>query len=315
MNARNFDAAVAPGGYRWWYVDATSDDGRYGLTVIAFIGSVFSPYYALARRRRPGAADPHAHCAVNVALYGDRRRWTMTERGASALQRDAHSLRIGPSRLHWDGAALTIDLDEIGAPLPMRVRGSVRLHAPSLAQDAFALDAEGRHLWLPIAPCARVEVRLSEPALHWHGDAYADSNAGNRALEEDFTRWHWSRSNLRGGDTAVLYDVQRRDGTPHTLALHFDADGGCRSFAAPAAHELPGTRWGIARATRSEGGTTPQARTLEDTPFYARSLLDTCLLGEPVHGVHESLDLERFRSGWVQMLLPFRMPRRSAWAT
>ena len=60
---------------------------------------------------------------------------------------------------------------------------------------------------------------------------------------------------------------------------------------------------------------TPQARTLEDTPFYARSLLDTCLLGEPVHGVHESLDLERFRSGWVQMLLPFRMPRRSAWAT
>jgi carotenoid 1,2-hydratase len=35
---------VAPGGYAWWYLDALSDDGRHGLVVIAFIGSVFSPY-------------------------------------------------------------------------------------------------------------------------------------------------------------------------------------------------------------------------------------------------------------------------------
>ena len=47
---------VPHGGYAWWYVDALSDDGRHGLTIIAFVGSVFSPYYALraaARRRRP----------------------------------------------------------------------------------------------------------------------------------------------------------------------------------------------------------------------------------------------------------------------
>ena len=49
-----FDAAVPPGGYAWWYVDALSDDGRHGLTIIAFIGSVFSPYYACARRRGDG---------------------------------------------------------------------------------------------------------------------------------------------------------------------------------------------------------------------------------------------------------------------
>ncbi|PZP18398.1 MAG: hydratase, partial [Sphingomonas hengshuiensis] len=29
-----FDVEVAPGGYAWWYVDATSDCGRYGLTII-----------------------------------------------------------------------------------------------------------------------------------------------------------------------------------------------------------------------------------------------------------------------------------------
>ena len=53
-------------------------------------------------------------------------------------------------------------------------------------------------------------------------------------------------------------------------------------------------------------------QTLEDGPFYARSLLDTRLLGEPAMAVHESLSLQRFRAPWVQVLLPFRMPRRAA---
>jgi len=35
------------------------------------------------------------------------------------------------------------------------------------------------------------------------------------------------------------------------------------------------------------------------------------LLGESVTAMHESLSLDRFRARWVQMLLPFRMPR--AW--
>jgi carotenoid 1,2-hydratase len=43
---------------------------------------------------------------------------------------------------------------------------------------------------------------------------------------------------------------------------------------------------------------------------YARALVLTQLLGVPVTAVHESLDLNRFASRWVQTLLPFRMPRR-----
>ena len=41
--APRFDQAVAPGGYLWWYVDAISDDGQHALSIIAFVGSVFSP--------------------------------------------------------------------------------------------------------------------------------------------------------------------------------------------------------------------------------------------------------------------------------
>ena len=61
-----FARPVPPGGYAWWYVDALSDDRQFGLTIIVFVGSVFSPYYAWARRggRR---ADPQDHCAFNIA--------------------------------------------------------------------------------------------------------------------------------------------------------------------------------------------------------------------------------------------------------
>ena len=48
---------------------------------------------------------------------------------------------------------------------------------------------------------------------------------------------------------------------------------------------------------------------LEDTPFYARSLLTTRLLGATVPAMHESLCLDRFAARWVQAILPFRMPR------
>ncbi len=63
-----FDRPVPPSGYAWWYVDALSDDERHGLTLIVMIGSVFSPYYAQARRGGP--TNPEEHSALNVALYG-----------------------------------------------------------------------------------------------------------------------------------------------------------------------------------------------------------------------------------------------------
>ena len=59
-----------------------------------------------------------------MALYGAAgRRWTMTERGRRHMHRSAREFVVGPSRVHWDGQALVIDIDERGAPLPQRVRG------------------------------------------------------------------------------------------------------------------------------------------------------------------------------------------------
>jgi carotenoid 1,2-hydratase len=310
MSGPDFAENVPPGGYAWWYVDGASDDGRRGFTIIAFVGSVFSPYYWWARRQ--GRGDPENHVAINVALYGDTRRWAMTERGRGSLARDAAHFRVGASSLHWSGDVLTIRIDERCAPYPRRLRGEITLRPTALTGASMTLDPAGRHRWRPYAPIGRVSVAFDEPRLDWEGHGYFDSNAGRRMLEDDFASWDWSRMPTKDG-VRVLYDMRRRDGSEECLALHFDETGAMTSFAPPTAKQLPAGRiWRAARGVRSEAGAPPRVlATLEDTPFYARSLVETALEGERISGFHESLMLDRLRMPVVRAMLPFRMPRRA----
>ena len=258
-----FDLAVAPDGYAWWYVDALSDDGTQGLTIIAFLGSVFSPWYALARRRGP--ADPLNHAAVNVSLYGTPRRWALTDRPRGSVTRDATHLAIGPSALEWDGTALTIRVEEVTAPIPSRLRGTVRIIPAAVNRRSFVLDAAGRHRWRPIAPVARAEVVMERPALRWSGAAYFDTNDGDAPLERDFVEWDWCRAPGADG-TAILYEATRRDGTTRALSLRAPPDGDVRDAAPPPRAALPPTRiWRVPRRTRAEAGAARVTRTLEDT--------------------------------------------------
>ena len=247
---------------------------------------------------------------MNVALYSrGANRWAMTERGRTGLVRDAATLAIGPSALHWDGDALTIDLAETCAPVRRRVRGRVCVHPQALVGEAFALDAAGRHRWCPIAPRARVEVTLTKPSLAWSGEGYLDTNAGTEPLEAGFARWDWSRAHRRD-DTAILYDAARRDGSTFGLALRIDAHGKVTHAGPPPLTPLPRTLWRMARATRADAGTLPGVqRTLEYSPFYARATIATRLFGEEALAVHETLSLDRFAQPWVRCMLPFRMPR------
>jgi carotenoid 1,2-hydratase len=306
----DFTETVPSGGYLWWYVDAVSDDGVHGLTMIAFVGSVFSPYYRLALARG-GQVDPENHVAINIALYGPKGGWAMTERGKASLQRSRQHFRVGPSALSWENGGLTITLDELGLPFLKRIRGEVRFTPSALTGRSFQLDDAARHHWRPIAPTARVEARFEAPSLSWSGPGYMDSNIGLEPIVAGFDDWDWSRAPCRDG-TAVLYDMRRRRGGRKVLALMIGRDGSIRDFDPPPVTALPpGRIWRAKRAIGCEAGTTPRViHTLEDTPFYARSLVSTRLLGEDVMAFHESLDCGRLRQPWVPVLLPFRMPRR-----
>ena len=304
-----FDAAVPNDGYLWWYLDALSDDGVHALTVIAFIGSVFSPWYF--RARRAGPADPRNHCCLNVVLYGAPRRWAMTERGRDALAQAPAQLTIGPSAMRWEDGLLTIDVNEVCAPVPRRLAGQITVRTGAIGSTVCILDAAGKHRWWPICPSVHVDVAMTRPGLRWSGRGYLDANDGDEPLEAAFSRWQWSGAGLDDGGAAVLYDLEGSDGTERRIALRYRPDGTVEPFDAPAATAaLPRSGWRIDRSTRCEDGGTPSVeRTLLDAPFYSRSVLRTRLLGQDVVGMHESLDLARFVSTPVQWMLPFRAVR------
>jgi carotenoid 1,2-hydratase len=50
-----------------------------------------------------------------------------------------------------------------------------------------------------------------------------------------------------------------------------------------------------------------------EAPFYSRCIVQTQLNGEIVQGVHEALDLTRFRSPVVKAMVALRVPRRAKW--
>lgn len=234
----------------------------------------------------------------------------MTERSRASLARGARHLAIGPSSVAWHGDRLVIEIDEIGVPVPFRVRGRIQVFPAGLSGFVTALDDGGRHRWGPIAPCARVEVALDQPAARWSGHAYLDSNEGDEPIERPFVEWDWSRAALRDGSTAVIYDVRQKENRDRVLAYRFAPSGEAEPFTPPQRQPLPRTLWRIGRTMRTDPGIPARVtQTLEDTPFYCRSVLASGLLGEEVVSMHETLYIPRLASTAVQLMLPWRMPR------
>ena len=233
----------------------------------------------------------------------------MTERGRASLEQARDRLTIGPSSLEWRNDALVIRINEISAPVPRSIRGEIILHAPAINRREFTLETQGRHIWRPIAPAARVDVNLQSPDLNWRGQAYFDTNAGDEPLEKAFTEWTWSRAHI-GDGAAIFYDATKRREPPLSLALRVDAAGDVQETDPPPVAILPKTKWGLSRRTRAPEAIARVRRDLEDTPFYSRSLVESHWDGAAVDWMHESLSLDRFANPIVRLMLPFRMPRR-----
>jgi carotenoid 1,2-hydratase len=303
-----FNLAVPPNGYAWWYIDGISDDGTKAISIIAFIGSVFSPWY-----RWSGRKDPEDHCCLNVVTYGKGGRWTMTDRGRDALELSETQMKIGPSHLSWDGSALTIHIDERTTPHGGRLRGKVTLTPRAVTNVELPLCDDGAHIWRPFAPVADIQVRLENAGWSWFGHGYFDANFGTRALEEDFDYWTWGRFPTREG-ACCFYDATRCDGSNLAAAIAFDETGKASPVDAPRTARFKSAFWGVRRETRADPDFAPhEVRPMLDAPFYNRAMVRTKINGETVTGVHESLDLSRFRKAWMMPMLAFRVPRRKNW--
>ena len=239
----------------------------------------------------------------------------MTDRGRAALKQSRDTLQVGPSQMHWTGQELVIDINEWGAlPIVSPVRGQIVLTPRALTGMEAVLTPDGRHLWRPFAPMADIEVRLSQGHA-WEGHGYFDANFGVRALEDDFRFWTWGRFPMKDR-TVCFYDAVRRDGSDLALGVEALADGALRAISAPPATQFRRSAWLVKRETRADPGFMPRQRlSLLDAPFYSRALVETKIDGEVSLGMHEALDLTRFRQPLLKPMLAVRVPRRVGWAS
>lgn len=238
----------------------------------------------------------------------------MTDRGRAALRTRYDSFTVGPSSLHWSGDTLTIDIDEMGAlPIVAPVKGRITLTPKAVTNVEMPLTEDGAHIWRPFAPISDIDVDLNGAGWEWSGHGYLDANFGTRALETDFSYWTWGRYPTADG-AVCIYDAQRRDGTVLDAAVRFDAAGGAKIASAPPSTRFKRSLWQVHRETRADAGYMPkQTLNMLDAPFYSRSVVRTQLDGEVVEGVHEALDLNRFRSPFLKPMLAVRVPRRAGW--
>jgi carotenoid 1,2-hydratase len=275
--------AVPPRGYRWWYVDGLSDDGRRGFTAIFMYGHVFSPWRARrVRRGQPWIA--REHLGMHVALYEEDREvsWAMSEYGADALVLDGAGVRIAGSELRADADAISGTIDERNAPVfwsrafdlggPMRGRFTLTpTGAAPTGQFEIGRAGSEAHHWQVRVPSGRIRVEFDAPRFSFEGRGYHDTNWGDGRLEDAFARWSWARFH-EPERSRILYGVEGRDGTRRGFFVEGGAgtSGEARAIDEVSFGEPEATGWGL-RAPRGFARAAARAAprgSLESTPPY-----------------------------------------------
>ena len=198
-------------------------------------------------------------------------------------------------------------------PVPRKLRGRVSVKYPYRNTKEYQLDHKGQHFWCPICPHADVNVRFDDPALSWRGKGYLDMNHGLQPIQKGFDYWDWSRIQFSDHNTHIRYVTDPVSGPQRALNLIIDPDGGMQAGQDTKNIFLPSTKiWQIKRRSGEIDRQTPRiTQTMEDTPFYSRSIIAVDSVENGL-GTHESLSCKRLRSPVVKAMLPFRMPRLKA---
>ncbi len=209
-----------PNGYEWWYFDAISDDERYVLVVIFFLGTPMSPYYkAVVDGKNPLPKD---WCGVFVSLHertknGYKERayaynlytenWenllkTGTPDGLNYFRDKPLHIELGDSTVNGtyshNGRRFThswlIELNErnlwFGA-----TKANLTFTSSFLLDGKPTIESkyEG-HNWVCVAPDCKVtgNVSFAGKTVQFFGRGYHDHNFG-RLPWGNMQEWFWGR--------------------------------------------------------------------------------------------------------------------------
>lgn len=188
-------AAIAPGGFEWWYADAVLPGGRY-VAVVFFTKPLHGVDGPLQPQIFIGITDP--------TLSPSTIRLSRTFGPADlVVGRDNCDVAIAGHRFRQVAASPAVY--EIEASIDaVSIRLRMRAMLPPLRRGTghllFHLDGERRHFaWLPAVPSAEVEVTYT---VNGHSTTtasnlgYHDHNWGNADPATLLSQWYWGRATL-----------------------------------------------------------------------------------------------------------------------
>jgi hypothetical protein len=129
---------LQPRGYAWWYIDGLSNDGRHAITVKAFVGSVFSPFYFNSRDRLANLY-PETATTLSLALGSQAQHWWQP-----LLPRARIEVLMQKPPLRWAGTGY-LDTHYGMSPLDEGMRGWswLRAHRTNGTTVIFDVAATG----------------------------------------------------------------------------------------------------------------------------------------------------------------------------
>jgi hypothetical protein len=192
---RHTPVPAPSGAYEWWYFDALSDDGRYSIVAIFFLGSPMTPYYkAVVDGKRP---DPMDWCGVFFTLHekvGTRwkeRAYSYNLYREGEFHADRPEVTVGGSRMTYDGVGTwTVSINERGL-WGGSVKANLRFTKkgmPLVLSSPGKDENKSRHTWVCVAPSCRVVGSIGDTSFE--ADGYHDHNFGLLPFDEVET-WYW----------------------------------------------------------------------------------------------------------------------------
>jgi carotenoid 1,2-hydratase len=317
-----------PGAYEWWYADALSDDGEWGVVLILFRGMPMSPTYLA------NPTKPEGGYALSVYHRGVRIGFAFGSEDATngVVNEDRCDVELGPhharSLAPTDGAYSMA----IHAPGDGRWRA---VHAEIVMHDGWAAPSDeaftADHGWVLAAPRGKASVRIrlgeGERTIVDHrfsAWAYHDHNMGVRAMAADFRDWYWGR--VHAEDRSFVYLATPRATVPFHWVGEVDTDGVVHAWRDVAIrYERPFVSfmglfhhrriilYGVDRHGARRTLECLNERACEDGPFYQRYVSRWSVDGVSVGaGMSEYMDVRRLSAPWIRPFLRLPFVRHGA---
>lgn len=313
------------GAYEWWYVDALSSDGQWGVVAILFRGMPMSPTYLKNPKQM------RAGCAVSIYHHGVRIAFSFTEYPLEHAIFDENSIHVevGTSSLVVDQDGILrvrchVPCDVDGRLIELEIVGKTTIDYRDCRNEMSDL-----HAWVLAQPFMQADVLVSimeqyKPVVTqaFAATVYHDHNLGRRAMHCDFHHWYWGRVHLRDTAYVFLATPNSSDNNIHVYEIY--RDGSIVPWIDVSVHfEKPSIsmmglvshKHVVVRGASTDGVrhelVCKNDQTCEDGPFYQRYISSWILDGQPCGlGMSEYMFVARMQSAWIRPFL--RLPMITA---